>query len=505
MRRSKVVRIGLVAGAGLIAGTAACGSQEGSSSGGNAGAGGTAAIAGTSGSGGVGGGVGGGVPSGGVSPTGGAMTNAGTGASGNSSGGGASGGSGGSAGAMGGSAGGGAAGSSGAGGAPSCRSGSAVTFSPNTRVNDDTGRGEQSEVTLATGPNGLAMAGWMDSRAERVCAFSVSKDGGATWGKNVSIPNASGQFVGDPAVAIDGMGTLYAVCQEYIDVDAGTGNVRLMTSADRGDTWSSIKTVQAAPDKPWAGGGLTDGSVFISWLGRSAGIKRSTDRGATWGLTQPLGDIIHGTAIVTSSTGLVHVPYNLDSDRNQLRYLRSADNGATWEKPRDLVTDMGKFCFECSPRQHPIVGAAADPTGKTVAITWTSTMNGGDGNDDVWLLYSSDAGGTWSKPLRVNDNTAASRQLQSWVAVDACHRVHVAWTDLRNNKNEVWYARSADPTQGFEPNLQVTDGSGSANTDFLGDYKGLAISGSDVLVVWQDTRRDGGDIYFSRAIGAAGP
>ena len=37
----------------------------------------------------------------------------------------------------------------------------------------------------------------------------------------------------------------------------------------------------------------------------------------------------------------------------------------------------------------------------------------------------------------------------------------MAWTDLRNGQNEVWYARSADPEQGFEPNLQVTDDSGS--------------------------------------------
>ena len=51
----------------------------------------------------------------------------------------------------------------------------------------------------------------------------------------------------------------------------------------------------------------------------------------------------------------------------------------------------------------------------------------------------------------------------------------------------------------------MTDGRGSGNTDFLGDYKGIAVSGPDVLVVWHDTRRDSGDIYFSRAPGAAGP
>jgi hypothetical protein len=351
----------------------------------------------------------------------------------------------------------------------------------------------------------LAIAAWGDSRSERTCTFSVSKDGGATWGKNVAIKNVAGQFVGDPAAAIDAGGTIYAVCQEYVNVDQGLGNVRLMTSTDQGATWSDVQTIQAAPDKPWVGGGTTEGTVFVSWLGSKAGIKRSTDRGKTWGTTQSLGNIIHGTAIVTSDSGLVHVPYNLDSNDNQLRYLRSTDGGSSWEKARDLVPDMGAFCFQCSPRQHPIVGAASDPTGKIAAITWTSRMPGGQGDDDVWLLYSKDGGATWTEPLRVNDNATPSRQFQSWVAVDRCGRVHVAWTDLRNGQNEVWYARSVDPSQGFEANLQVTDGRGSANTGFLGDYKGLAIVGSDVLAVWQDTRKDSGDIYSSRAIGAAAP
>jgi Neuraminidase (sialidase) len=246
--------------------------------------------------------------------------------------------------------------------------------------------------------------------------------------------------------------------------------------------------------------------VFVSWLGNPGGIKRSTDHGMTWGATQSLGNIIHGTGITTSTTGLVHVPYNLDSQRNQLRYLRSKTNGDTWDATRDLVADMGTFCFSCMPRQHPIVGSAADPTGRTVAITWASQMPAGQGDDDVWLLYSKDGGDTWTQPIRVNDNTTASRQFESWVAVDNYGRVHVAWTDYRDGgNNETWYARSADPTKGFEKNIQVTDGHGSGNTDFLGDYKGIAVSGPDVLVVWMDTRRDSGDIYFSRAPGAAGP
>ncbi|HVY32037.1 MAG TPA: sialidase family protein [Polyangiaceae bacterium] len=415
--------------------------------------------------------------------------------------GGAAGGSAGSA-AGGGSAGSaGSAGVGGSSGASTCGTMPPVVFSKNIRINDDQGNGNQAEVTLATGPNGLAVAAWGDSRGQRTCTFSVSKDGGASWGKNVAIANNGGDFVGDPAAAIDAGGVIYAVCQQYAD----NGQIRMMTSTDGGDTWSSVRSIQSAPDKPWAGGGAKSGTVFVSWLGNAAGIKRSTDGGQSFGPVQSLGNIIHGTAIVASTSGLVHVPYNLDSDRNQLRYVRSKDGGDTWEKPRDLLGDMGGFCFDCKPRQHPIVGAASDPTGKIVAITWTSEMDGGEGDDDVWLLYSKDGGDTWTDPLRVNDNAKPSRQFQSWVAVDACGRVHVAWTDLRNGQNEVWYARSADPSQGFEPNLQITDDRGDADTDFLGDYKGLAIVGADVLAVWQDTRRDSGDIFAARAPGAAAP
>jgi len=466
--------------AGVMPGVAGSGlsGNGGQSSAGSAALGGSVAVAGAMTSGGV-------VATAGASGAGGGAAGASAGSGGGGSGGAA-----------------GSAGSAGAAGSASCSTPGAVVFGKNVRLNDDTGNGNQSEVTLATGPGGLAIAGWMDSRAARTCTFTVTKDGGATWSKNVAISNMAGEFVGDPAATIDAGGTIYAVCQEYVDV-GNTGNIRMMTSTDQGTTWSAVRTIGPAPDKPWVGGGSVEGTVFVSWLGNPGGIKRSTDRGVTWQATQSLGSIIHGTAIVTSNTGLVHVPYNLDSNDNQLRYLRSIDGGATWEKARDLLPDMGTFCFECSPRQHPIVGAASDPTGKTVAITWTSRMPGGEGDDDVWLLYSKDGGATWGAPLRVNDNATKSRQIQSWVAVDACGRVHVAWTDLRNGQNEVWYARSADPTKGFEPNLQVTDGRGSAAADFLGDYKGLAVQGSDVLVVWQDTRRDSGDIYFARAAGAA--
>jgi hypothetical protein len=81
--------------------------------------------------------------------------------------------------------------------------------------------------------------------------------------------------------------------------------------------------------------------------------------------------------------------------------------------------------------------------------------------------------------------------------------VHVVWTDLRDNgQNATYYARMVDPKVGFEKNVQVTDGTGKP-ASFVGDFKGIAIQGRDVLVTWADTRNDTGDIYFARAKDAA--
>ena len=231
-----------------------------------------------------------------------------------------------------------------------------VTFSKNIRLNDDTGTGRQTEVALAAGPNGLALAGWMDERSTRVCAFSFSTDGGMTWSKNVSISNV-GQFVGDPAVAIDGAGTMYAVCQQYDSPVGSVGRMRLMTSSDKGA--DMVRRQHRCEQSGQAVGcRWHDGRHPVRVVARQSRGHQEIDgpRHDVGRRRSRLGNIVHGTAISPSTTGLLHVPYNMDSDRNQLRYLRSKDNGMTYDAPRDLVADMGTFCFSCNPRQHPIVG-----------------------------------------------------------------------------------------------------------------------------------------------------
>ncbi|HEX6241995.1 MAG TPA: sialidase family protein [Polyangiales bacterium] len=377
-------------------------------------------------------------------------------------------------------------------------------FGPNVRVNTTT-RGQQTEVVMAAHPSGLVLAAWMDGSGRR-CAFSVSKDGGATWGPELGATtqaSSGSAFAGDPAAAIDEKGNLFAVCQDYASGGLGTNYVLLAHSKDQGATWSGFKRVNQSLDKPWVGA-TGDGTVLLTWLGNPGGVKRSTDFGATWSTPTSLGYINHGTTMSISPSGPTHMAYN--TGETTVTYRRSMDKGMTWEPARNL-SPQGQPCRSpCSPRSHPIVGAGADPTGQVVAVTWASRLTHADaqGDDDVWVIVSYDAGKTFSMPKRVNDNMTASRQFQSWAAVDSYGGVHVVWTDLRNGgNNDTYYARMTDMAKGFEPNVKVNDGTGRPSS-FLGDYKGIEIQGRDVLVIWTDSRaNDGGDIYFARAKDAA--
>jgi hypothetical protein len=379
-----------------------------------------------------------------------------------------------------------------------------ASFSANVRVDDATGTSSsQAEVTMAARPDGLVLAGWIDERSGQRCGYSVSSDGGKTWGKNFFVgTTVPGGFVGDPGAAIDAAGNLYIVCEDY-GTSAGTNSVGILfsMSSDSGMTWSQWRVVNVSQDKPWIGA-ARDGTLFLTWLGNPGGYRRSTDHGQTWEMPLSLGYLNHGTMIAPAN-GYVHIAYN--DQNNYVNYVKSTDWGATLGMQREL-DDQGMACFEpCSPRSHPIIGGATDPTGQIVAITWAATLTGGDGDDDVWVIVSKDGGQTFTAPIRANDNTAQSRQFQSWVAVDVDGRVHAVWTDLRNNgTNSTYYARMTDPSKGFEPNVEVTDGRG-APQNFLGDYKGIAIQGNDVLVIWTDSRNSNSAIYFARASGAATP
>lgn len=354
----------------------------------------------------------------------------------------------------------------------------------NVAVSTSAHRGSNENAVASNGKGGI-IVGWQDSGTSQ-CCYAYSADNGATWNHRCLKPQSSGAHAGDATAGASPDGALYAVCMDY-----SISQVRISHTKDNGKTWSEWKSVQSAPDKPWVGAGK-GGMVYTSWLGNAAGWKRSQDYGATWEAVKSLGFINHGTTFGVGGK-YVHVLFN---QGNGLSYQRSVDFGATAEAKKVLVANQGTFCYSpCNPRMHPIVGGGSDSTGKHVVAVWTSRMNGA-ADDDVWAVISRDYGATWTQPIRVNTATAG-RQIQAWASADAHGRVHVVWSDLSrgNSQIAVMYASSLNST--FTNEVEITDKRAGAG-GFYGDYKGITIDNSDVLITWVDSRSGGSQIFFSR-------
>lgn len=81
-------------------------------------------------------------------------------------------------------------------------------------------------------------------------------------------------------------------------------------------------------------------------------------------------------------------------------YRRSTDGGRTWSDPRSLADDDPKQLYS-----HLIPNIAVAPDGRLDAVWWDTRSDPGIRGADVYQASSTDNGLTWSKNLRVTDQT----------------------------------------------------------------------------------------------------
>ena len=130
----------------------------------------------------------------------------------------------------------------------------------------------------------------------------------------------------------------------------------------------------------------------------------------------------------------------------------------------------------------------------TVLVTWADF---GTGDADVLLARSTDLGGTFSAPKRVND-VVTNHQIFPAITTFG-GRVDISFYDSRNDPDakllDVYYAQSNDDGVTFLRNVRVTDapfdpnlGINAAGTAFIGDYTGIASNSAGAHPIWADNR-----------------
>jgi hypothetical protein len=250
----------------------------------------------------------------------------------------------------------------------------------------------------------------------------------------------------------------------------------------------------------------------LGFLGHHILAARSEDGGATWSTPASLAVGCAAAPVpAVARNGDVYVAwYDCGPLAGPSEMVaKSTDGGRTFQAARLVAT------VDLPP--NPLLGSgfrvvgpfpslAADPSNASrLYLTWSA--NDGVDQADVFVSRSLDGGGTWSAPLRVNDDPAGTPRDQffPWITVTTGGTVRVLWGDDRGDLvnaggrvYDVFVADSDDQAATFGANVRVStassdpDESGFGQQSFIGDYFGLSASG---VPIWTDTRNGNDDVF----------
>ncbi|MEP7169201.1 MAG: exo-alpha-sialidase, partial [Bacteroidota bacterium] len=113
-----------------------------------------------------------------------------------------------------------------------------------------------------------------------------------------------------------------------------------------------------------------------------------------------------------------------------------------------------------------------------------------DGNFEVYYKRSPDEGLSCGTDTRLTNSNGTS-----WFAFVAAwgSDVHVIWMDDRDGNFEIYYKRSADGGLTWSADARLT------NDTAISQFPSVAVSGTIVNVIWQDSRDSNTEIYYKRS------
>lgn len=391
-----------------------------------------------------------------------------------------------------------------------------------------------------TQPRFVALAHRSDA-PEFSCGLQVSGDGGRGWQPADPVPvlPEGAEKCYAPEIAFDSKGRLYYLFLGLQGLGNSPMGAFLTSSTDRGRSWTPPQMVLGPENymvrmaiDPTMG---SEGRIHLVWLktsdrpglgGLPAGpnpivTAHSDDGGRTFTDPIQISDPSRPRAVApTVALGpdhAVHVAYfDLRDDAVDYQGLEgsvwqgewsvvvtsSSNGGEQWGAGvvvDDRLVPPGRVMLIFT---MPPPALAADRSGRLFAGWWDSR----NGDPDVFLARSPDAGRTWEPPVRLNDDRegAGSDQYLLRVSVADNGRVDALFLDRRNDPrnltNDTYLTYSTDNGRTFAPNVRITDKSSDSRIGqayYVPSAKGLVEFGSRLAIIsrptaalasWPDTR-----------------
>ncbi|MEA5455455.1 sialidase family protein [Sinomonas sp. JGH33] len=385
---------------------------------------------------------------------------------------------------------------------------------------------------------------WSDGGSHGLVA-GYSNDGGATWHETAQpfsacAPGGPAQFTraSDPWVSFGPDGTAYSVSISFQGVGSDNG-VAAATSTDGGKTWGNLailkedassqffndkESVTADPvhagtayavwDRLVAPVGNPRADAHAAAFTGPAWFAKTTDGGVTWNSTKiivPTAEhqqTIGNQIVVDPRTGTLYDFFNLILSSgpngsgklhgNNVAFVKSADGGATWTAPQVVAKLDTVGVTDPNTGQRIRTGdiipePAIDPATGQLYVVWQDARFTGFAFDQVAISTSANGGATWTAPARVNTPHGVPAFTPS-VRVNASGAVAVTYYDFRSLTvgntstlpTDYWFTSSpaggasfGNETHLYGPFDMLT--APNANGFFVGDYEGLAASGTSFV------------------------
>ena len=282
-----------------------------------------------------------------------------------------------------------------------------------------------AEPFLFTDKNGVVYMSWVEQKADsNFLKFSTLIK--AEWSKPVVITSGVDWFVNwadYPMMIADGEGNMLAHYLEKSAKGTFTYDIKLVSSSDKGKTWS--QPIILHDDGKKAEHGFVsmapyNGNIFVSWLDGRNTVKEGAAaddhghhgqmslRGAImdmkgkkiseWELDNRVCDCCQTSAAITKNGPVV---VYRDRSEDEIRDMGIARfvNG-DWVMPKIIHDDQWKIpgC--------PVNGPQVASIDNNLAVAWFTSP---EMQSQVNIIFSEDGGASFGKPIRIDKDTTIGR------------------------------------------------------------------------------------------------
>lgn len=348
-----------------------------------------------------------------------------------------------------------------------------------------------AEPYLFSDRNGLVYLSWIEKREEKHwLKFSVLNNN--QWSAPSVISSGDNWFVNwadYPQIATDGAKSVVAHFLEKSSKGTFSYDIKLVTSVDKGNSWSDPMIVH--DDGKKAEHGFVSivpyqANYFISWLdGRNAAMEggdahhghhgEMTIRGAVidktgkklseWELDNRVCDCCQTSAAITLNGPVVVYRDRSDNEIRDISIVRFINGN--WTRPKPIFADNWKI-DGC-----PVNGPRIVAEGNNVAVAWFSSP---EKNAQVNVAFSEDGGATFSSPVKVDDGKALGRV---GIALLDEKTAMVSWMEGSAIKTARVYNSGKK-----DASILVASTSGSRSSGFPQMTK----SGNEIIFAWTDDK-----------------